>query len=534
MTADANDADLAPSPDPVFEDIADAIARHARARPADPCITYQDQTLSWGEFDRRLNQVAHALIALGVGPSDKVALVGRNSLRYAEALFGTLRAGGCAVPLPTMVTAQSLQMMLDDSDSKVLFLEDEFFDLAGPATERPGKLVPGGLIGLDFCRPGWAAFDDLVGAQPDTPPGRKIEPEWHFNIIYSSGTTGVPKGILHDRALRWRTVCGPLLAALGFGPGGITLVSTPLYSNTTMAAVLPSLYWGSQLVLMRRFDVVGFLQLAQRYRVTHAMLVPVQYDRLLDHADVDAYDLSSFVMKFSTSAPLRASVKRALLNRWPGGLMEIYGLTEGGAACVLMAHLCPDKLHTVGVPGANADLRIIDEKGNELPRGEVGEVVGRGPLMMTGYYKRPEETAAFTYVSKDGLVFFRQGDMGRLDEDGFLELLDRKKDMIISGGFNVYASDLEVELLKHPAVADVAVIGIPSAEWGESPYAFIVRRPGATEAVDAIVAWANARLGKLQRLAGGELRDDLPRSSIGKILKRDLRAPFWRGTERNR
>src|SRR6185436_6382770 len=140
------------------------------------------------------------------------------------------------------------------------------------------------------------------------------------------------------------------------------------------------------------------------------------------------------------------------------------------------------------------------------PRGEIGEIIGRSPVMMSGYYKNPDQTAAFQYVSKDGFVFFRQGDMGRFDEDGFLELLDRKKDMIISGGFNIYANDLEVELLKHPAVSDVAVIGVPSEQWGESPYALIVRKPGATDDIATIVAWANARLGKLQRLTGGELR----------------------------
>ncbi len=515
------------APPPPFEDIADAIARHARERPDDPCITYGETTLTWKQFDARLNQVANALIGLGIGPSDKVAMVGRNSLRYAEALYGTLRAGACAVPLSSMAAAESIEMMLDDSDSKVLFLEEEFFALAGPARDRLTKIVPGGFVAFDFDRPGWTRYENLVDRAPATPTGRRIEPDWHFNIIYSSGTTGVPKGILHDRALRHRTVCGPILAELGFGPGGITLASTPLYSNTTMAAVLPSFYWGSQVIIMRKFDVVEFLKTAERHRVTHAMLVPVQYQRLLDHPDFDKYDLSSFKLKLSTSAPLRAHIKKAAIERWPGGLMEIYGLTEGGAACTLMAHLFPDKLHTVGKPSPDADMRIVDEQGNELPQGEIGEIIGRGPLMMSGYYKKPDKTAEFKYVTKDGLTFFRQGDMGRFDEDGFLELLDRKKDMIISGGFNIYANDLELELLKHPSVSDVAVIGVPSEEWGESPYALVVRKPGANDDAEAILAWANRRLGKLQRLSGVEFRDELPRSSIGKILKRELRAPFW-------
>ncbi len=532
MSADATVRAPVTRPEPGFEDISDAIARHARERPEDFCITYQDETVSWAEFDRRLNRVANALIALGIAPSDKVALIGRNSLRYAEALFGALRAGACVVPLSSLTTTETIERMLDDSDSQVLFLEEECFAVVSQTTDRRPKLVRGGLIGLDFERPGWTAFDHLIAAQSAAPPGRRIQPDWHFNIIYSSGTTGVPKGILHDRALRWRASCSPMLAELGLGPDAITLVSTPLYSNTTMASLLPSLYSGSSLILMRKFDVVEFLQLAQRHKVTHAMLVPVQYQRLLDHPDFGHYDLSSFRQKYSTSAPLLAETKRAVLERWPGGLVEFYGLTEGGGICALAAHLFPNKLHTVGKPSADSDLRIIDEEGHELPQGEVGEIIGRSPVMMSGYYKQPEQTAALQYVSKDGLVFFRQGDMGRFDEDGFLELLDRKKDMIISGGFNIYANDLERELLKHPAVSDVAVIGVPSEQWGESPYALVVRKPGATDDLATILAWANARLGKLQRLAGGELRDELPRSPIGKILKRELRSPFWKDAGR--
>jgi acyl-CoA synthetase (AMP-forming)/AMP-acid ligase II len=312
-----------------------------------------------------------------------------------------------------------------------------------------------------------------------------------------------------------------------YGPEAISLASTPLYSNTTLVAVLATVGLGGTTILMPRSDVVKFLEIAQRERVTHAMLVPVQYQRILAHPDFDTYDLSSFKAKLSTSAPLRTHIKADCLNRWPGHLVEIYGLTEGGASCTLVADLNPDKLHTVGQPGLGSEIVVLDEEGKVLPRGEVGELAGRAQLMMKGYYKQPDKTRDLFWHDDKGQLFFKSGDMGRIDEDGFVVLLDRKKDMIISGGFNVYAADIEVLMLKHPDVIDVAVIGIPSEQWGESPMALCVRRAGAVVSEDEIRDWANGQLSKTQRLVAVEFRDSLPRSTIGKIMKRELREPYW-------
>jgi acyl-CoA synthetase (AMP-forming)/AMP-acid ligase II len=259
------------------------------------------------------------------------------------------------------------------------------------------------------------------------------------------------------------------------------------------------------------------------------MLVPVQYQRILAHPDFDKYDLSCFKAKLSTSAPLRAPIKADCLKRWPGRLIEIYGLTEGGGSCTLEANLYPDKLHTVGKPGLGSEVVVLDEQGKVLPQGEVGELAGRGQVMMKGYYKQADKTRDLFWHDEDGRLFFKSGDMGRIDEDGFIVLLDRKKDMIISGGFNVYAADIEVLLLRHPDVIDVAVIGIPSEQWGEQPMALCVRRAGATAGQEEVRAWANGQLGKTQRLVAVEFRDGLPRSTIGKIMKRELREPYWAG-----
>ncbi|NKX48950.1 long-chain fatty acid--CoA ligase, partial [Rhodobacteraceae bacterium R_SAG8] len=359
----------------------------------------------------------------------------------------------------------------------------------------------------------------------DSDPEIQIEMSDAFNLIYSSGTTGTPKGILHNHWMRSAQM--DRVSPNGYDDNARTLLSTPLYSNTTIVSFLPTLYGCSTVYLMPKFDARGYLEIVQREKITHTMLVPVQYKRIMDVADFDAFDLSSMQVKFSTSAPLRAEVKADVLARFPGKLLEYYGLTEGGGVTVLNSAEHPDKLHTVGQPAPGNEIRLIDETGKEVPKGTVGEICGRGPTMMAGYFGRDDLTADYIWRDAAGNVFFRSGDMGRFDEDGFLILSDRKKDMIISGGLNIYADDLELVLLADPDVTDAAVIGVPSDAWGETPYGLVVLREGATRSGDDICADANAKLGKSQRLSAVELRDELPRSSIGKILKKELRAPFW-------
>jgi acyl-CoA synthetase (AMP-forming)/AMP-acid ligase II len=256
------------------------------------------------------------------------------------------------------------------------------------------------------------------------------------------------------------------------------------------------------------------------------MLVPVQYQRLMAQPDFDRFDLASFRFKACTSAPVPAALKAEVLRRWPGGLTEYYGMTEGGGSCILPCHEHPDKLHTVGRPADGHELLLIDDDGRALPPGPdvVGEVVGRSISMMTGYHGRPQQTHEADWFDDRGRRFIRTGDIGRVDAVGFLVLMDRRKDMIISGGFNVYPSDLEAELRAHPAVLDAAVVGVPSERWGETPVAFVVHRTGVDAPDDdALREWLNARVGKTQRLAGLRRVDELPRSAIGKVLKRELR-----------
>ncbi|HEY8049129.1 MAG TPA: class I adenylate-forming enzyme family protein, partial [Ramlibacter sp.] len=354
-----------------------------------------------------------------------------------------------------------------------------------------------------------------------TPKAVDVQPDWPFNIIYSSGTTGTPKGIVQPHGMRWMHVARA--QGYGYGPDSVTLLATSLCSNTTLVCAFPTIAQGGCIVLGRpKFDARAYLELAERQRVTHTMLVPVQYQRIMALPEFDGFDLEAFVMKFCTSAPFHADLKADILQRWPGGLVEFYGMTEGGGTCILEAHAYRDKLHTVGKPAEGHDIRVIDEDGKQLPPHSIGEIVGRSAAMMIAYNNQPEKTREAEWHDADGHRFIRTGDVGRFDEDGFLTLMDRRKDMVISGGFNVYPSDIEAILRTHEFVVDAAVVGVASREWGETPVAFVVVREGAPSE-EQLREWVNTQVGKTQRLSGIRYVDELPRSEIGKVLKRQLR-----------
>ena len=505
-----------------FMPLPEMIRAHAAAAPEKIALIQDDRRLTYYELDRAMDRVAASLQRDGVKPGESVAICAGTSLEYACVFLGALRAGAAIAPIAPSSTPESIAAMVADCGAKIFFLDGDIVELLSGCREdadMSGADRP--WVTLDDADPG-LKFGEWLGEATPTPVA--ITPEAPFNIIYSSGTTGAPKGIVQSHGMRFGHIARA--ASMGYGDGAVTLLSTPLYSNTTLVSFFPTLGLGGTVVLMRKFDATQYLELAQRHRATHTMLVPVQYSRLMARQDFDAYDLSSFVMKFCTSAPFAAALKADVLKRWPGGLIEYFGMTEGGGTCVLVAHAFPDKLHTVGTPAPGHDIRVIDEDGRELPRGEAGEIVGRSDMMMSGYHNRREQTEAATWTSPEGLAFIRTGDVGRFDADGFLELMDRKKDMIISGGFNIYPSDLEAVLRQHADVADAAVVGAPSAEWGETPVAFVVSRGAGAE---ELRAFANARLGKTQRLAAVVLIDELPRSHIGKVLKRELRDAYVRG-----
>ncbi len=501
-----------------FGSLPDMVREHAKARPQHIALRHHERELNYADFDNAMDRFAAALQRDGHKPGDCVSICSLSSLEYVIGFLGTLRAGMTVVPLAPSSTPESLMRMIEDCGTTLLFIDAASHKELEPLLlDAETKIAGLKVVRLDLA----AEFEAFLAADAQSFEPVEISPEWNFNIIYSSGTTGTPKGIVQSHRMRW-----PMMVPgdpMGYGPDAITISSTPLYSNTTLTSFIPTLSGGGTVILMEKFSVLGFLQLSEKWRATHAMLVPVQYRRIMESSEFETFDLSSFILKFCTSAPFSAELKADILKRWPGGLIEYYGMTEGGGSCMLVAHEFPDKLATVGRPLPEHEMFVIDEAGKRCLSGQTGEIVGTSKAIMRGYNNQPEKTAETEWFAEDGRRFIRTGDVGRFDEDGFLTLMDRMKDMIISGGFNIYPSDLEAVLALHTDVKDMAVVGIASDQWGETPIAFVVLTDNAAISAEALKDWCNSKLGKTQRLSDLIFVSELPRSAIGKILKRELR-----------
>lgn len=511
-----------------FGTLSDLVRLQAASRPDKIAVIDSRRSISYRRFDALVDRIAASLQRDGTAKGGVAAICAASSISYAAVFIGTLRAGAVISPLAPSSTGEQLARQLADSGATHLFLDAATQATIGDLLRDTGIR----LVGLDADTSA-VTLEEWLVPEGVAPQPVSIEPQDPFNIIYSSGTTGVPKGIVQPHGMRWRHCvpqdCVPQDPP-GFGPDAVTLLATPLYSNTTLVTFIPTLAGGGTLVLMLKFEPLAYLELAQTHRVTHTMLVPVQYRRLMECERFGDFDLSSFVTKFCTSAPFPAELKREVLERWPGELVEFFGMTEGGGSCVLEAHLHPDKLHTVGKPMQGHKFLVVDENGEEVPSGKIGEIVGHSATVMTGYHNRPEETEKTMWRRSDSLLYIRTGDLGHVDEDGFVTVVGRKKDLIVSGGFNIYPSDIEAVIDTHPDVVESAVVGVPSPRWGETPVAFVVAR-GEVEA-GTLRDWVNERVGKTQRLADLRLVDILPRSAIGKVLKTALAARYRENAKR--
>jgi len=379
---------------------------------------------------------------------------------------------------------------------------------------------------IGFNSEDWMDFEAFIEPASDKVPYVHLEDDDECLICYSSGTTGEPKGMVFSHKVRAVfSLAGAI--ELRIQSDSVNLITTPLAANATWFQFLGGVVTGCTSVLLSTFLPKECLEIMEREKVTNVLMVPTQYRVLLDHPNFGDYDLSSLRYTVSVGSTLPLDLKKQILDKFGPGLIEIYGWSEGPATTLKPEDIL-SKANSVGTPVVTTDIRIIDDAGKELEWGEIGEIVGYTPGFMTEYYGRPEATESVIWRDENGRTFVRSGDVGKFDEDGFLYILDRKKDMIVTGGFNVFASDIEEVLHQHPDVVDAAVISIPHEKWIETPLALVRINPGTTSTEDELALWVNERVAKHQRVSRVEFReDDFPRNALGKVLKRHLREPYW-------
>ncbi len=509
-------------------DIGSLLVRHARYRPNHLAFVFGSERLTYRGMNARVNALANAVLGRGLKKGDKVAALLPNCLELMALYWMAAKTGLVIVPLSPLLQEAGLRSLLRDSDSVAIFADPAFAESLGrlkadlPAIDDNKYILTGAT---DAVPAGFASYASLVeGAAEDEPPDAGLADDDLYNIMYTSGTTGDPKGIMHSHYVRAH-YCTIFAASFRMTPESVVLHAGSIVFNGAMIDLMPWMFLGCSYILHASFDPAAVLRDVAAERVTHMVLVPAQVIALLNNPGFDPDRLSSLKMICSVGAPLHLEHKQRLNAVLPGRFYELYGLTEGFAT-VLDCHDALRKVGSVGIPPPFFEMRILNAEGQVCTRGEVGEIHGRAPVLMSGYYKRPDLTAE---AIRDG--WLRTGDAGYVDEEGYLFLVDRIKDMIVSGGVNVYPKDIEEVAARHPALAEVAVFGVPDEKWGEVPVAAVVPRAGSVLMPVELIAWINARVGaKYQRITDVMLLESLPRNIAGKTLKREIRARYLEET----
>ena len=496
------------------------LPRHARYRGSHPALVVGGQTLDFRQLNAYVNRLANALVGAGLRKGDKFATVLPNCLELMASYWAAAKTGLVIVPVSPLLLETGLQTLLRDSDARLVIGDPAF---ARAWVHIRGELpdVARAVLVGDAPTVGTIPFDRFVSeASGGEPPDAHLTGDDVFNIMYSSGTTGLPKGIVHTHFVR-SMYCTLFAHAWRMTPESVVLHAGSIVFNGCMLDLMPWMFIGGTYILHESFRPERVIEDIERWKVTHAVMVPAQIIAILQSPAFEASKLMSLEMIHNVGAPLHVEHKRILNEVLPGRFYELYGLTEGFVT-ILDKHDSVRKLGSVGCPSPFFEIRILRPDGSECAAGEVGEICGRGPILMPGYYKQPELTRK---AMADGLL--HTGDAGYLDEDGYLFLVDRIKDMIISGGVNVYPRDIEEVIVRHPAVRETAVFGVPDDKWGEVPIAAVVPKQGASIDPRDLIVWTNAHVdAKFQRIHDVVLYQEFPRNVAGKTLKREMRTAF--------
>ena len=518
--------------------VGDIVKVHGAERASQTALIQGDRTLTWGQLYERSCRMAQALKAVGVGVNDRVSFIDKNSIEHFEVAFGCALLNAVSVDVNWRLAPPEIAYIVNDAGSRVFVVSSEFRAVAEAIANdlNPDSLIV--VIGGDGTQVGslkTVNYEDFVSAAPAIDPEVPATSEDVAFQLYSSGTTGRPKGVMLSNNNFFALL--PMAKDMWeLDASAMNLIAMPLFHIGGGGWAVAGMYEGCTSIIMRDLDPSAVVQLIPKHKITHAFLVPVVLQFMLGVPAVDNIDFSSLKVFVYGASPISEEVLARSVKTFKCRFWQAYGLTETTGAVVNLppADHDPDgpnkhRLRSCGIPGPMVQVRIVDAAtSKDMPTGEVGEIWIKSPQVMKGYWNMPEATAES--IVEDG--WFRSGDAGYLDADGYVYIHDRVKDMIVSGGENVYPAEVENVLMAHPAVADAAVIGVPDDKWGETPKAIIVRKSGVEVTEQDLINYTREHLAKFKCPTSVDWADVLPRNPSGKILKKDLRAPFWEGRTR--
>jgi acyl-CoA synthetase (AMP-forming)/AMP-acid ligase II len=516
----------------------DALAQHAHqfgdrtAVVVDESGGARPSSTTFADLNRLVNRLAHGLLAAGARPGERLVWCGPNSLEVLVTIHAARKLNLVAVPLSYRFNAEEMAYVIDNSDATIVVVDGEQAPVVAAVRAQVPKVrtvVVFGGVTPDHCR----SWDDVVAGQPDTEPDIEAGSEAGSAMIYTSGTTGKPKGALRTRTDR--QIVFSLLAELNLlHENAVHLTTGPLYHSGPLAFASLSHTLGAPIVVLRKFDATRWIELVKAHRVTNTFSAPTQLKRIVSLPDdqLGRADMSSMVTLIANAAPVPYALKQEIIEKLGDGfLYEVYGSTELGVDTVLKPEDQLRKPGSCGKPYGGIEMKIVKEDGTDAGPGEPGELFVRTGLAMDGYYRTDEQLTQLSGAGGAVNDWKSVGDVAYVDDEGYVFICDRKKDMIISGGVNIYPAEIEAVLYAHPQVLDVAVFGIPDDEWGERVHAIVQAKSGQTIDVEELRTFAEPRLANYKRPRAYELRDSLPRTESGKLLKRVLRDEYWQGRD---
>ncbi len=509
--------------------IGENLKINAHKWPQKTAIIFQEKIYSYEQLNKGANRFANRLLDEGFSHGDKICIMSENCPEFIEAAMGLAKIGVAWVPVNYRFKENEVAFLANDAEAKGFIVDSAHAALIKKTISKVEQIT------LDRCfvigKPapeGMRSYQEtLVNSRPEEPPSNVDENDLLY-IGYTSGTTGKPKGA---RISHRNRILSAFIGAYLFGitKDETTLITPPLYHTATMANVIRSLYLGGRIVLLPRFDAIEVLKAIEKYKIASVTMVPTMINRIkgLPHEEFNRYDLSSLLMLITGASPLPTSSKEWILKHLPHvKLFEFYGATEAGLITVLYPEDQNRKVRCVGQPVTQTEIRILDQDRKDLPPGEIGEIFIKSLTTIDSYHNLPEESKACFEGD-----FITLGDMGKLDEEGYLYIVDRKKEMIKSGGVNIFPREIEDVIMAHPAVRDVAVIGVPDDEWGENVKAVIEVMPGETVTEQEIKDFCRAQIADFKTPKSVDFVTELPKSPYGKTLKRLVRDAYWQDHE---